>query len=65
MNKAFADCSFPQEKSNAEINAELGISDVDEDGCDAPSNYMELECRQTSGMKHLVGIEEKQDQTQA
>jgi hypothetical protein len=24
-----------------------------------------LECRQTSGMKHLVGIEEKQDQTQA
>ncbi|KAI5589275.1 hypothetical protein POPTR_005G182100v4 [Populus trichocarpa] len=51
MNKAFADCSFPQEKSNAEINAELGISDVDEDGCDAPSNYMELECRQTSVSK--------------
>ncbi|KAG6736275.1 hypothetical protein POTOM_060981 [Populus tomentosa] len=51
MNKAFADCSFPQEKSNAEINAELGISDVDEDGCDAPSNYMESECRQTSVSK--------------
>lgn len=50
-NKAFADCSFPQEKSNAEINAELGISDVDEDGCDAPSNYMELDCRHTSVSK--------------
>ncbi|KAJ6412621.1 hypothetical protein OIU84_005630, partial [Salix udensis] len=50
-NKEFADCSFPQEKSNAEINAELGISDVDEDGCDAPSNYMELDCRHTSVSK--------------
>ena len=65
MDKAFADCSIPQEKSNAEINAELGISDVDEDACDAPSNYMELDCRHTSGMKHLVGVEEKLDQTQA
>ena len=28
MDKAFADCSIPQEKSNAEINAELEISDA-------------------------------------
>ncbi|GLJ25256.1 hypothetical protein SUGI_0483490 [Cryptomeria japonica] len=27
-NKEFADCSIPQEKSNAEINADLNISDV-------------------------------------
>ncbi|MCD7447380.1 hypothetical protein HAX54_028452 [Datura stramonium] len=27
LDKAFADCSFPQEKSNSEINAELEISD--------------------------------------
>ncbi|CAK7346920.1 unnamed protein product [Dovyalis caffra] len=50
-DKAFANCSIPQEKSNAEINAELGISDADEDACDAPSNYMELEFRQTSVSK--------------
>ncbi|XVF39253.1 hypothetical protein PTKIN_Ptkin01aG0020400 [Pterospermum kingtungense] len=42
MDKAFADCSIPQEKSNADINAELGISDAEEDGCDA-LNYKELE----------------------
>jgi histone-lysine N-methyltransferase SETD2 len=29
----------------------LGISDADEDVCDAPSNYMELECGPTSGMQ--------------
>lgn len=28
MDKDFADCSIPQEKSNAEINAELDISDA-------------------------------------
>lgn len=28
MDKAFADCSIPQEKSNAEINTELEISDA-------------------------------------
>ncbi|XP_028757559.1 histone-lysine N-methyltransferase ASHH2 [Neltuma alba] len=27
-DKAFSDCSIPQEKSNAEINAELGLSDA-------------------------------------
>ncbi|XWS15178.1 hypothetical protein CRYUN_Cryun35bG0072000 [Craigia yunnanensis] len=42
VDKAFADCSIPQEKSNADINAELGISDAEEDGCDG-FNYKELE----------------------
>lgn len=42
MDKAFADCSIAQEKSNADINAELGISDAEEDGCDG-FNYKELE----------------------
>lgn len=37
MDKAFADCSIPQEKSNGEINAELEISDAscEEDVYDA------------------------------
>jgi hypothetical protein len=30
----FADCSIPQEKSNAEINAELDLSDVSADEAD-------------------------------
>ncbi|KAL7246186.1 hypothetical protein ACSBR2_001338 [Camellia fascicularis] len=34
IDKGFADCSIPQEKSNAEINAELEISD-EEDAYDA------------------------------
>lgn len=29
MDKDFAACSIPQEKSNSEINLELGISDED------------------------------------
>ncbi|GJN21309.1 hypothetical protein PR202_gb08774 [Eleusine coracana subsp. coracana] len=33
-DKAFADCSIPQEKSNAEINAELDLSDVSADEAD-------------------------------
>ncbi|XVE55272.1 hypothetical protein DITRI_Ditri03aG0145500 [Diplodiscus trichospermus] len=37
VDRAFADCSIPQEKSNADINAELGISDAEEDGGDVPS----------------------------
>lgn len=42
MDKTCADCSIPQEKSNADINAELGISDAEEDGYDG-LNYKELE----------------------
>ncbi|XP_022938750.1 histone-lysine N-methyltransferase ASHH2 isoform X1 [Cucurbita moschata] len=45
VDKAFADCSIPQEKSNAEINAELEISD--ESGEENASNkrltYRELD----------------------
>lgn len=39
-DKDFAHCSVPQEKSNAEINVELEISDAscEEDGCDASLN---------------------------
>lgn len=29
-DKAFADCSIPQEKTDAQINAELGISEEEE-----------------------------------
>ncbi|TYH72532.1 hypothetical protein ES332_D05G261500v1 [Gossypium tomentosum] len=42
MDKTFADCSIPQEKSNADINAELGVSDAEEDGCDG-LNYKEFD----------------------
>ncbi|KAL5993096.1 hypothetical protein ACLOJK_014017 [Asimina triloba] len=37
LDKAFADCLIPQEKTNAEINAELEISDAscEEDSCSA------------------------------
>ncbi|GLU00957.1 hypothetical protein SLE2022_182900 [Rubroshorea leprosula] len=43
MDKAFGDCSIPQEKSNGDINAELGLSDPDEDGYDGHLNYKGLE----------------------
>ncbi|RLN09371.1 uncharacterized protein C2845_PM11G07710 [Panicum miliaceum] len=33
-DKAFANCSIPQEKTNAEINAELNLSDVSADEAD-------------------------------
>ncbi|XP_058786903.1 histone-lysine N-methyltransferase ASHH2-like isoform X1 [Vicia villosa] len=46
-DKAFADCAIPQEKSNAEINAELGLSYAsgEEDVRDDSKNYKELESR--------------------
>ncbi|KAE9608947.1 putative histone-lysine N-methyltransferase [Lupinus albus] len=46
-DKTFADCTIPQEMSNAEINAELGISD-EEDAYDDSKNYKQLEYRQPS-----------------
>ncbi|XP_019416874.1 PREDICTED: histone-lysine N-methyltransferase ASHH2-like [Lupinus angustifolius] len=46
-DKTFADCAIPQEMSNAEINAELGISD-EEDAYDDSKNYKLLEYRQPS-----------------
>ncbi|CAJ2667677.1 unnamed protein product [Trifolium pratense] len=50
-DKAFADCAIPQEKSNAEINAELGLSYAsgEEDVCEDSKNYKELEYRLPSG----------------
>ncbi|KAK7311510.1 hypothetical protein RJT34_09708 [Clitoria ternatea] len=43
-DEAFADCAIPQEKSNAEINAELGLSDAsgEEDAYEESKNYKEL-----------------------
>nr|CAD1836876.1 unnamed protein product [Ananas comosus var. bracteatus] len=37
-DKAFADCSIPQEKTNAEINAELDLSDA---SCDEDSSKLQ------------------------
>lgn len=51
FDTAFADCSIPQEKSNAEINAELGISDADEDAYDIPSKNKGLECKSKTGLQ--------------
>eukprot|EP00268_Persea_americana_P038767 TRINITY_DN38397_c0_g1_i2.p1 TRINITY_DN38397_c0_g1~~TRINITY_DN38397_c0_g1_i2.p1 ORF type:complete len:2316 (+),score=492.02 TRINITY_DN38397_c0_g1_i2:357-6950(+) len=47
-DKAFADCLIPQEKTNAEINAELEISDAscEEDSCSARPISKGLEPRQ-------------------
>ncbi|XP_027904008.1 LOW QUALITY PROTEIN: histone-lysine N-methyltransferase ASHH2 [Vigna unguiculata] len=46
-DSAFADCAVPQEKSNAEINAELGLSDAsgDEDAYEGSKNFKELDYR--------------------
>lgn len=51
-DKAFADCAIPQEKSNAEINAELGLSDAsgEEDAYEGSKNFKELEYRPPLGM---------------
>lgn len=51
-DKAFADCAIPQEKSNAEINAELGLSEGsgEEDVYERSKNYKELEYRPPLGM---------------
>lgn len=50
MDKTFADCSIPQEKSNADINAELELSDVsgDEDASNTRLNSSQL------GQKHSI-----------
>uniref|UniRef100_A0A2P2L0A3 Uncharacterized protein n=1 Tax=Rhizophora mucronata TaxID=61149 RepID=A0A2P2L0A3_RHIMU len=49
MDKAYADCSIPQEKANEEINAELGLSDADEETCDFPLDNVGLEPRHITG----------------
>ncbi|XP_062099461.1 histone-lysine N-methyltransferase ASHH2 isoform X2 [Humulus lupulus] len=47
MDKSFADCSIPQEKSNADINAELELSDAsgEEDVSGILVNHEVLECK--------------------
>ncbi|KAL2339733.1 hypothetical protein Fmac_007673 [Flemingia macrophylla] len=59
-DKAFADCGIPQEKSNAEINAELGLSDAsgEEDAYEGSKNFKELDYRpplvsQESSFTHI------------
>ncbi|CAI0395754.1 unnamed protein product [Linum tenue] len=52
MEKMYADCTIPQEKSNSEINAELGISDGDEDAFDIPVNNKGIENRQIVSKEH-------------
>jgi len=49
QDQAFADCSIPQEKSNAEINAELQISD-EEDGRDGNLGS------KGGGIRHAIGL---------
>ncbi|OVA03854.1 SET domain [Macleaya cordata] len=53
MDKAFAGCSIPQEKTNAEINAELEISDAscEEDVCYTNSNRKGFETKQLTVSK--------------
>ncbi|KAF5735482.1 histone-lysine N-methyltransferase ASHH2 [Tripterygium wilfordii] len=56
MDEAFADCSIPQEKSNADINAELGISDADEDDSllnQKGSEYKHITVSQESSFKRI------------
>uniref|UniRef100_A0A803NLZ9 Histone-lysine N-methyltransferase ASHH2 n=1 Tax=Cannabis sativa TaxID=3483 RepID=A0A803NLZ9_CANSA len=47
MDKTFADCSIPQEKSNADINAELELSEAsgEEDVSGTLVNHEVLECK--------------------
>lgn len=49
LDETYADCSTPQEKTNADINAELGISDCEEDASDGRLNFngsgMDVNCR--------------------
>lgn len=53
MDKAFSDCSTPQEKSNADINAELEISDAsgEEDASGSRLNYKGLGCRRLRDLR--------------
>ncbi|XP_039069191.1 histone-lysine N-methyltransferase ASHH2-like [Hibiscus syriacus] len=65
VDKAFADCSIHQEKSNADINTELGISDAEEDGCDGFNNKelekgIENKCMTASAPSHFWRINSNQ-----
>lgn len=52
MDKGFADCLIPQEMSNAEINAELQISDA---SCGEDDSYAGLNSNRSES-KHSAGI---------
>lgn len=58
MDITFADCSIPQEKTNADINAELGLSDYEEE--DGLINYNTsgkgLDFQSTPGMCKISGL---------
>lgn len=58
MDKAFADCGIPQEKSNADINAELEISDAsgEEDAPGPRPKHKGLEHRRLTGIPYLLVI---------
>ncbi|XP_002980990.2 histone-lysine N-methyltransferase ASHH2 [Selaginella moellendorffii] len=43
-NRKFSDCSVPQEKSNAEINAELNISEISSSECDDNEPAVNSKC---------------------
>ncbi|XP_015885762.3 uncharacterized protein LOC107421114 isoform X1 [Ziziphus jujuba] len=63
MDKAFACCSIPQEKSNAEINAELELSDAsgEEDASGTRLNQKGLECRRpTFSQENVIRIRTNQ-----
>ncbi|XP_052202821.1 PLASTID TRANSCRIPTIONALLY ACTIVE protein 6, chloroplastic-like [Diospyros lotus] len=54
MDKSFADCSRPQEKSNSEINAELEISDAscEEDASDHHWCSKRMEAKHSTAHQH-------------
>lgn len=53
LDKRFADCSIPQEMSNADINAELDLSDYscEDDDCDGSRNYKEFKRTRPAGFR--------------
>lgn len=58
MDTTFADCSITQEKTNADINAELGLSDYEEE--DGLLNYNRsgkgLDSQSIPGMCNITGL---------
>lgn len=56
MDKEYADCSIPQEKSNADINAELDISDAscEEDACDVRLDSIDSVQKQLKGVDYCI-----------
>lgn len=55
LDKTFADCSVPQEKSDHAINIELELSDCDED-VDEVSEATTLKKSQPIGMHTIISL---------